>query len=310
MKMLSFDVGIKNMAYCLFDVSDNILNNSKTTGLEIGFAIRQWDVINLIADVNNNASRKCGCTLKNGKICNKKAYFQKDTRYYCKTHSTQDGNWIPSKEYNKANLVKKTPEQLLKLCQNSFLTPTKKTKQNYINTLMEFYKNKVLDPINTKVKKCDEYDLIDLGRKLKVACNLEFNTDEIDIVLIENQISPIANRMKTLQGMLSQYFIMKNDDIKIVFVSSQNKLKFFDKQIIKGMDTNVSNNAGVGDEVDKNDNNSSKKYKENKKNGVFYCKHLLKNKYDSNKDWITKMDTKKNDDLADAFLQGIWYLEK
>jgi hypothetical protein len=310
MKMLSFDVGIKNMAYCLFDVSDNVLNNPKTAGLDIGFAIKQWDVINLIADVNNNVSRKCGCTLKNGKICNKKAYFQKDMSYYCKKHSTEDGHWLPSKEYNKTGLIKKTTDELLKLCRNSFLTPTKKTKQNYINTLMEFYKNKVLDPINTKVKKCDEYDLIDLGRKLKVACNLEFNTDEIDIVLIENQISPIANRMKTLQGMLSQYFIMKNDDIKIVFVSSQNKLKFFDKQIIKSMDTNVANNVDVGDEVDKNDNNSSKKYKENKKNGVFYCKHLLKNKYDSNKDWITKMDTKKNDDLADAFLQGIWYLEK
>ena len=29
-------------------------------------------------------------------------------------------------------------------------------------------------------------------------------------VIIENQISPIANRMKTIQGMITQYFIMKN----------------------------------------------------------------------------------------------------
>ena len=33
----------------------------------------------------------------------------------------------------------------------------------------------------------------------------------IDIILLENQISPIANRMKTLQGMIAQYFIINNN---------------------------------------------------------------------------------------------------
>ena len=48
---------------------------------------------------------------------------------------------------------------------------------------------------------------------------------DIDRVIIENQISPIANRMKTVQGMLSQYFLMSNDKLDIEFISSINKLK-------------------------------------------------------------------------------------
>ena len=35
--------------------------------------------------------------------------------------------------------------------------------------------------------------------------------ESITHVFIENQISPIANRMKTIQGMLAQYFIMKSN---------------------------------------------------------------------------------------------------
>jgi hypothetical protein len=95
--------------------------------------------------------------------------------------------------------------------------------------------------------------------------------------------------MKTIQGMLAQYFIMKNDNINIIFVSSQNKLKYFDKQVEEEVITS--------------------NYKANKKNGIYYCNELLSHKYDYLQEWKTKLDVKKKDDLADAFLQGIWYIE-
>ena len=47
-----------------------------------------------------------------------------------------------------------------------------------------------------------------MGINLKKMDEL-YKDDDIDTVIIENQISPIANRMKTLQGMIAQYFIMK-----------------------------------------------------------------------------------------------------
>ena len=43
----------------------------------------------------------------------------------------------------------------------------------------------------------------------------QFNDLVIDIVLIENQLSPVAIRMKSLQGMISQYFIMNNINIVV-----------------------------------------------------------------------------------------------
>jgi hypothetical protein len=46
----------------------------------------------------------------------------------------------------------------------------------------------------------------------------------IDFILIENQIGPIANRMNSIQGMLTQYFIMKGL-YNIKYVSASNKLK-------------------------------------------------------------------------------------
>ena len=49
---------------------------------------------------------------------------------------------------------------------------------------------------------------------------------KIDTVIIENQISTLASRMKTLQGMITQYFIMKNIP-QIEFISASCKLKLF-----------------------------------------------------------------------------------
>ena len=88
----------------------------------------------------------------------------------------------------------------------------------------------MLDKIEKEKKvTAGETDLLSIGKNLKIELNKLDTLDNIDVVFIENQISPIANRMKTIQGMLAQYFIMTNDNISIEFVSSSHKLKQFDK---------------------------------------------------------------------------------
>ena len=107
---------------------------------------------------------------------------------------------------------------------------------------------------------------------------------EIDYVIIENQISPIANRMKTIQGMIAQYFIMSNIIVNhIEFVSSINKLKDLD---IKEKIT----------------------YNERKKLGIAKCLDIisLDNRFNDKLEYFKTH--KKKDDLSDAFLQGLWYL--
>jgi hypothetical protein len=79
---------------------------------------------------------------------------------------------------------------------------------------------------------------------------------------------------------------MQENEIVIEFVSSSCKLKGFEKQ-----------NVDAGTE-----------YKQHKKDSVYYCEKMLENENFSN--WKQALETKKKDDLADCFLQGIWYLRR
>jgi hypothetical protein len=126
-------------------------------------------------------------------------------------------------------------------------------------------------------------NLIDLGINLNNNLNKLFekiDINSIDIVLLENQISPLANRMKTIQGMIAQYFINKKI-YEIKFISACNKLKFFIE-------------------------NKKTTYNERKKIGIDETKKILaNNNFNTELDMFLKHS--KKDDLADSFLQGIYY---
>ena len=81
-----------------------------------------------------------------------------------------------------------------------------------------------LVPPNTLVKNIS---LIDIGRTMQIEFDLrmsnQWNNLSIDHIIIENQIGNKAVRMKTLQGMVTQYFIQKNIP-NIVYWSACNKL--------------------------------------------------------------------------------------
>jgi len=106
--------------------------------------------------------------------------------------------------------------------------------------------------------------------------------------------------MKTVQGMLAQYFIMINDNIHLEFVSSSHKLKQFTELKL--------DNREHGNNTSENKPQFNADYKKHKKDGVYYCSLML-NANNSLQPWIDSLNTKKKDDLADSFLQGIWYLK-
>jgi hypothetical protein len=125
----------------------------------------------------------------------------------------------------------------------------------------------------------------------------------IDKVIIENQISPIANRMKTIQGMIAQYFIMCGIQ-DVTFVSSVNKLKAFtDTDQNKSAQNKSAQNKSAQNKLDQNKSD----YKDRKKLGIEVTKGII----EKMKDWAPFfLAHKKKDDLADSFLQGIWFLQK
>jgi len=317
MNLISFDIGIKNMAYCIFciDASNNL-------------SISDWNVLNLM-DIEE-PDPKCSCKNipKSKKAsatnCTSNAKYHKNGQYYCEKHAKNSSFLIPKKSLN---LKKMKLEDLVKLGNSHLLFMdveniekiNKKTlkKGEMIDKIDEFLKKQSLEPIiKKKSKTANDIDLIKIGKNMKNSLNQVLENVDTTNVIIENQISPIANRMKTIQGMLAQYFIIKDENIIIDFVSSSNKLKQF---------TNISitKPENILENTMKSNENSTKKpvenivekniktpdYKKHKIDGVSYCSQIL-SKNDSFEQWRTSLDTKKKDDLADCFLQGLWYLKQ
>jgi len=277
MKVLSIDIGIKNLAFVIleFDNSDknNIIYGPKD------FKIIKWDVINLCNKVITCCKEPCI----------KQANFHKNNNYYCKTHTKKTDYTLPI--CNIKTLHKQTIAELSIIVEDYQLKIEKPINKTSLIKVIEEYLNstcfEVVENINA-----NNINLIDLGISLKNELNELFNNYDlasIDQIILENQISPIANRMKTIQGMIAQYFIDCNNH-NIIFISATNKLKPF---ITKDKST----------EKDKKIT-----YSERKKLGIHYTKHLLESK-----NMLTDLEFfnkhSKKDDLADCLLQGIYYLD-
>lgn len=267
MKILSIDVGLKNLAICIL----------KTCDEKPYYDIEYWKILNLCEE----SIQQC-CNITNGKSCSKLAKFFKDGCYYCKQHASKTEYSLPTSELNK---YKRYKIDELKTLVKEYKIETKKpeTKTNLILSVEEYIKMNVLETVSKT--KCSDYNLIDIGKIIKQKLDEkldrnDFDLDEIDIILIENQISPIANRMAILQGMITQYFLMKNK-YNIKFISGTNKLKLF-----------------IG--------SRKTKYNERKKISIEITNNLINNLNCDSLDYY--YSSKKRDDLADCFLQAIWYL--
>lgn len=339
MKLISFDIGIKNMAYCIFRKDAEQIK------------IVDWNIINLMNLENPQELPKCTChtTPKSkkdvAKPCTNSAKYFMGSQYYCEKHAKKTSDYIiPTKKHTLAFLKKQKVLDLLKIGQSHHLfieleNPQKLVKSVILDKIHAFYEQRCFKPvIATKSMVAGDIDLIQIGKNMKQRLdeihemNLENTTmgvDEPVYVIIENQISTIANRMKTIQGMLAQYFIMKRPDIHIEFVSSANKLKQFSNgQDVIGVnflenrfqfsfaDDDTDNEAPLENAITLSSGptktpkkNAKTEYIKHKKDGIHYCSQIIEN-YEPFGSWRTHVtQSKKKDDLADAFLQGIWYVQ-
>jgi hypothetical protein len=211
-RILSIDVGIKNLAFCLFEKPHE----------SSYFNIAKWDIINLSQE---DEIQKCKCTEKNGIICNKPAKYTLNDTYFCLKHSKKQDYQIPTSELRPSFINKQKIQKLIEIADKYNIHYEKPIKKNdLLFKINEYISNKCFKEITST--NASQIDLITIGKNIKNKFNKIFPIDDkIDYVLIENQISPIANRMKTIQGMIAQYFIMNNNTEHIEFVSSINKLK-------------------------------------------------------------------------------------
>ena len=277
MKILSFDVGIKNLAYCYLEYDDKSIN------------IIEWDII----DICREKHWVCKNKKRDKKICNKQAKFYKNDCYYCKTHAKSAEFLIPTEEIIKIDKkIKKgkISEKMLKdfIIRNGIITDiTPKTlKKKYskielMSTVEKYIETKYLNYIEKT--NTNTLNMIECGKLLKKHLDKHFGDKEIDKIIIENQIGPLALRMKMMQGMITQHFI-ENEKIDIEFINASNKLKDF----LKKKKTTYNERKKLGIEVTQkyiNDNEKLHKWKE------LFIKHS------------------KKDDLADSFLQALWFIK-
>jgi hypothetical protein len=277
MRIISIDVGIKNLAFCLFS-----LNEDKT------YEIENWGVVDL--SQKTEIQRKCNCFNEKKptkKIpfppkekCNFQAKWKRENTYYCVKHAKQSSFLIPTNEFKTSHINKQNISSLKKIMDKLEINYDNLNlkKIDMISLILNKIREKCLEPIEEV--NASKMDLVTIGMNMKIKFNDIFSHIQIDKIIIENQFSPIANRMKTIQGMISQYFIMVSEhNIEIDFINSTNKLKLGEFK-------------------------SNTDYKERKQQSVSLVKEMIKDK------WIEFFHKhSKKDDLADCFLQGIWYIK-
>jgi hypothetical protein len=289
MKVLSWDVGIINLAYCLIDY------NKQTKE----FKILDWDIINL------TDRDKMKCTECNA---NPSYYQEVSEKYYCKNHSKLAMISPPEFDF----LFQINENCPLDLCSFEGKNDTCGKKSKYqLNTT--YFCN---THAKSKYKSlCNSYKLVNHTKKgidkmsmddflLRLIKELDKRPGllECEAVFIENQPTMKNPRMKTISVTLYNYYtirgiidkhISKSPLKEVHFMAPSNKLKLADN----------------GDKAElvkvKNNDDDSKTYKLTKALGVKYCLEMIK----QYPEWVAKFNShKKKDDLADCFLQGMYAL--
>ena len=280
-KFISIDVGIKNLSFCFFSKNE-----------QGAWTILKWDNI----DLTIKETKRAGCSVQ---PCKSIAAFQKDNKdLCCKKHAKKHSRFLlPTAELSAGFLKKQKKDALLQLATKWNCLPDNSnsngngngcvSKEQLLSSLQEFVRQNVFDKTDPS-ENAKKMDLVTIGKNLQHKFDVLFQDElgGLEGVIIENQIGPLANKMKTLQGMIAQYFIMRgNPGIKIECISAVNKLKDFEETSVAKCD-----------------------YKERKKLGVAITTRLLQTERRL-EGWCTSFNSsKKKDDLSDCFLQGEWYI--
>jgi hypothetical protein len=308
MKIVSWDVGIIHLAYCIMEKSDN---------KDIPYKIYEWKNINILEDKdvnicdgffkkkkNDNETNSCNRNVKYHGIINNNDY------YYCGIHKTQYDKVLSMN--NLTDFIKsdcKTP--CCHILKNKNKTCNKKSNWKYnfngenkylcTSHKKHFLNKEQKSRCLNKLKKMNATKApIDfLKEKLIKILDQHPQLLNVDKVVIENQPSLKNPKMKSIANTLYCWFLIRgiidkdknNSTISnITFMSPSNKLKVESDNTIKILSRSK---------------NETEKYKLTKKLGIIYCKQLIKNDNDN----LTILEGhKKKDDLCDAFLQGAYYL--
>jgi len=289
MKIISYDVGIKNLAYCICDENMKII---------------RWDIIDLL-----NVDNKCS-------FCDNNA----DLLFYkyklCKDHKKK------VEELKEPNTDKVDKDDKCAVCQ-------KNAKCKIGNALFCNLHRKSFETKNYKIKEtnvsCDKISTAQFKYNLVTALDQLPELSEIDTVLIENQPSFKNPKMKAIADTLYAYYLIRCSVDKKLFgfedihlIAPNQKLKLSPIPEMTGEELPVEEVKKVRkskkveevkpvpvEEVDSKQEPKKMSYKQGKEFAVKKCLSLIDAQHK------TFLSThKKKDDLCDCYLQAYHYLTK
>lgn len=275
MRILSWDIGINNLAYCFLEYNKN----------DKYIKILKWDIIDLLSNyrIPTNFCIKC----------NKKASLQFNEQTYCKIHARNINGCI--------NINKPICQGINSTCKKKPQWRNIQNGQSWCNIHKPGEHKLLALTINLTP--------FEMGKNIKQKLDNIFKDEKIDIVLIENQPSLKNPTMKTIQVMVLSYFSMYYNKPEldlllqdVITISATNKLH---KKIDKMNE--------LENELKQNGLLKGNKYIQRKTLSTYYCEKWLNNfnePHDHNNcEWINFFKkNKKRDDLADCLLQCLAWI--
>ena len=278
-KILSFDVGIKNLAYCLME----------KTGTDL--VIKKWDIINLVEDRD-----LCQFKLRTGKNCGKIARFTMKVTaelscVLCNAHKDKCKVEVTETGQFKCMHTKCQNNSKINILDNPDWSWCEKHEKDSKKIMTTFKAKKITG------QNCSQQPIQELAYKMFTKLDSDKDLILVDEVLIENQPSLKNPNMKTIASILYSYFVMRGIVDKDITKSLMRNVKFI----------SPSNKLKVDKSVTQNKLDKAKDKKEyydiTKGLGKIYCLALIK---ETEKHFLSVHE--KQDDLCDCFLQGFQYL--
>ena len=343
-QLISFDIGIKHLAYCIFEYIPTTPSNHTPPE----YNILEWKIINLLETETDESApipttHLCQTILKPvskkaaPKICGKCAQYYSPQisptnispnistpiipEYYCNKHANSQTKYLHPLDpkfpkYSTAQLTKMEKPALQQYIhdlspQNTTnLTTNLTTKKSLIPYIQTLHQSIYLQPIPTAkpTVKANRANMVDLCHSLfKQLLQIESRFPQIQQAVIENQIGNIAARMMVIQGMVTMFYTSRNRNIIIEHVSSSHKLKYA-ASLVSLPAQSQSQSPQINPETP--NPKTKTKYQEHKSHAKDYCELILLSdpKFSVFYEEF-RGNKKKKDDLADCFLQGIWSME-
>jgi len=332
MKVLSFDVGIKNLAGCILEWNDS-------SDIKSNLNIYYWDIINLVQSQKESDEISFCCTSKDCKTKPKSFIEFNSIKYcFCTKHLPKkndlmsdiigpylEDKWTQIKNSQCTKCLSELAEVSIptditipaeitipeSYIETTIRKQTNSRKTYYYNqlidqTLCSKHYKQILDKATNAIKKVHPFknkkvkDMSSNDLKLQLIKCLDQRAHIIlpntDIVLIENQPTFKNPTMKAISDTLYTWFMIRGIVDADKNNSSIKEIRFISpSNKLKEFDTKLITDA-----------DDSKKYKITKKLSVDNTKTILTS-YNLNK-WTERIQSfDKKDDLADSFLQG-WYV--